>query len=129
MQAMTVDPTNADAFYLHGKATLRQVLTSPGQGLDQSGQRSLMQAIGSIERAIELRSDFGEAYLERGRIEARLRELDFAIDDERRAVQLLGDGSMAAADLGLTYVQRANVEGAKVNGDQDQISPIASLLK
>ena len=75
------NPSNPESHYQQGKALLRLVVTSPGGGMDQSGQASLLQAVKSLERAISLRTDYGDAYLERGRVLFRLRQVDYAIED------------------------------------------------
>ncbi|MCP4190894.1 MAG: tetratricopeptide repeat protein [Planctomycetaceae bacterium] len=120
-QAVAQDPTNPENLFQQGKALLRLVLTSPSQGADQAGQRSLILAIGSLDRAIELDPNNGEAYLERGRVLSRIRETEFAIEDLEKAVAMTGPSSAAAADLGLAYSQRANVESSKIDGDSQEI--------
>ncbi len=120
-QTVDQDPTNPEHYYQQGKALLRQVLTSAGGGADQSGQRNLMAAMSALTRAIDMKSDYGEAFLERGRVLSRIREATFAIDDLTVAVQLMGGTSQAAADLGLAYSARANQESTKADGDNQKI--------
>ena len=120
-QAIAQNPGDPQSLFLQAKALLRLVLTSPTQGNDQAGQRSLIQAITSLDRAIELDANNGEAYLERGRVLSRIRELDPSIEDLEKAVSILGENSQAAADLGLAFSQRANFESAKSDADDQQV--------
>ena len=120
-QAVAADASNLQALYLLGKARLRLVSSLPGAGRDEAGQRDLQSALESLKQAIELKSDFGEAYLERGRVLVRLGSLDFAVEDLERAVQLLGPGTVASVDLGSALLNRANQESADPNGSSDKI--------
>lgn len=81
------EPENAEAYYNVGKASLRLVVSSPG-GIDQGGQSQLLQGAQSLEQAIKLKPDYGAAYLERGRILFRLSDMDLAIKDSKKAVEL-----------------------------------------
>ncbi len=124
-QAISQDTSNAFGYYLLGKARLRLVITSPGGGRDESGQRDLALALTALTRSIELDPNFGEAYLERGRVLTRLRREDpgmkFAIADLEKATQLLGEGTIASAELGATVWQRANQESSRPGGDSQKI--------
>ena len=120
-QVVSLDSSNVQGLYLLGKARLRLVATSAGQGRDETGQRDLNSALASLKQAIDLKSDFGEAYLERGRVLMRLRQMDFAIEDLQRAQGLLGSESAASAELGSAFVQRANQESYKPQGSSETI--------
>ena len=120
-QASQANPSNPESQYQQGKALLRLVVTSPGGGMDQSGQASLLQAVKSLERAIALRSDYGDAYLERGRVLFRLRQIDYAVEDFQQAVRLLGPTSDASADLGVAYSFRATQESYRPVPEETKI--------
>ena len=124
-QAVSLDNANPNAFFLLGKARLRLVASSPGAGRDESGQRDLGMALSSLNQAIRLREDFGEAYLERGRVLSLLRRedpsLEFAVADLQRAVQLMGKGTEASAELASTLIQRATMESSRPDGSSEQI--------
>jgi tetratricopeptide (TPR) repeat protein len=124
-QAVGLDNSNPNAFFLLGKARLRLVANSPGGGRDESGQRDLGLALSSLNQAIRLRDDFGEAYLERGRVLSLLRRedpsLEFAMEDLQRAVQLMGMGTEASAELASTLLQRANMESSRTDGSSEEI--------
>ncbi len=120
-QAAQLNPASPEANYQQGKAPLRLVVTSPGGGMDQSGQASLLQAVKSLERAISLQADYGEAYLERGRVLFRLRQADYAIDDLQQAVRILGPSSEASADLGVAYAFRSSQESYRPSPDDTKI--------
>ncbi len=74
----------------------------------------------SLKQAIDLKSDFGEAYLERGRVLAQLRQLDFAVADLQLAVKSLGPGSIASADLGSALLKRGKPGICEPRGQQRQ---------
>ncbi len=120
-QAVAMDPNNPEVLYELSRATLLLTVTSPGQGMDQAGQRNLMQALQTLTHAIELKPEYGEAYLMRGRILARLQLYDDAIDDLQQAVRILGPTSAAAAELATAYGQRANMELAQPDGDTNKM--------
>jgi tetratricopeptide (TPR) repeat protein len=120
-QAAQLNPSNPDAYFLQGKALLRLVVTSPTGGMDQGGQASLLQAVKALERAIALRGDHGESYLERGRVLFRLRQIDYALQDFQQAVRLMGGSSDASSDLGVAYAFRATQESYQPLAQDSQI--------
>jgi tetratricopeptide (TPR) repeat protein len=120
-QAAQLNPSNPVPYYQQGKTLLRLAVTAPGGGMDQGAQTNLLQAVKSLERAIALRSDYGEAYLERGRVLFRLRQVDYAIQDFQEAVRLLGGSSDASADLGVAYSFRASQAAYQASVQEAQI--------
>jgi tetratricopeptide (TPR) repeat protein len=119
--ALQYDPTNPEANYLTGKATLLQVLTTPSAGTDQAAEAAFQSALQALSRAIESKPDYGEAYLDRGRVLLRLRQVSYALEDHLKAVELLGDSSQAPADLGFTYKAQASFEAANPVPDGKKI--------
>jgi tetratricopeptide (TPR) repeat protein len=122
MQARQYNASNAEVNYWLGKALLRQVVTQPGQGMDQAGQANLLQAVKSLKTAIDAQPNYGEAYLERGRVLFRLRLVDNAVEDLEKAVQIMGPTSEAAADLGIAYTVRATQETQQASPDDAKIT-------
>jgi tetratricopeptide (TPR) repeat protein len=119
--AVGADPTNPEAHYFNGRALLLQVLTSSSAGTDQAAESAFQMALGSFSKAIGLKPDYGEAYLDRGRVLLRLRQIDYAVEDQLKAVELMGASSEAAADLGFTYKARASFEAANPAPDSQKI--------
>lgn len=127
-----MNPSNPDAYFNLGKASLRLTVTSSMGGLDQGAQSQLLQGVQSLEQAITLKPDYGQAYLERGRILSRLSEMDFAIEDLQKAVEILGAESEASADLGVALNRRARDKASLPNVNADEVkadlqSSIASM--
>lgn len=119
--ALQANPGNPEANYLSGKASLRMIATANTGGLDQGAQATLLQGVAMLQRAIELKPNFGEAYLERGRILFRLGEMDFAIQDHEQATRILGPSSDAAADLGVALSRRAREKATGPSPDGEAI--------
>ena len=114
-------PDNPEAQYLTGRALLLLVMTSPGRGRDQGGQASLQNALDALTKAIELRSDYGEAYLDRGRVLLQLSDYSYSVQDLEKAVQFLGADSDATADLGFAYKARASREASRPSPNQSKV--------
>ncbi|MFC1757920.1 tetratricopeptide repeat protein [Planctomycetota bacterium] len=119
--AMQTMPSNPEAHYYFGRATFLQVITSPGGTNDPTSAAGLRSAMKSISKALELKPDYGEAYLDRGRILTRLRNVKLAVEDHEKSVQYLGDDSSAMGDLGLTYRSSGRSEAAKKDFDQNKV--------
>ena len=120
-EATQTMPTNAEAHYYFGRATFLQVITSPGGTNDPTSAAGLRSAMKSISKAIDLNPEYGEAYLDRGRILTRLRNVKLAVEDHEKSVQFLGDDSPAMGDLGLTYRSSGRSEAAKKDFDQQKV--------
>ena len=119
--ARQANPQSPEAAMLYGKALVRVAMRPAGMSGDQSGQAQLLQAVETLTRAIELKSDYGEAYLERGRALLQVLRIEFAVEDFQQAVEYLGPTSDASADLGTAYNMRAAQESAKVDSDANKI--------
>ncbi|MCA9212011.1 MAG: tetratricopeptide repeat protein [Planctomycetales bacterium] len=120
-EAVQVDPNNAEAHHYLGKANFLQVITSPGGGMDATSFAGFRAAMSSISKAIEVDPEYGEAYLDRGRVLIRMRNPKFAVQDHEKAVQFLGQDSDAMGDLAFTYRSSAKAEANKKDFDQAKV--------
>lgn len=114
-------PDDPEAHFNSGKAILRLVVTSSPGGIDQGGQSQLLQGAQSLQRAIELKPEYGDAYLERGRIMIRVGETDTAIEDFQKAVEFLGGESDASAELGKSLFRRAGEKSSALDLNVDEL--------
>ena len=119
-EAASAFPANPEAHHFLGRATMLQVITSPGGANDPTSAAGLRSALKSMSKAIELKPDYGQAYLDRGRALLRLRETKLAVEDHENAVRYMGEDSVAMGDLGLTYRSNARLEAAKKDYDQSK---------
>jgi|SRR5579862_2641308 len=99
--------------------------TDPGAAQDSydSGERGLKasrypQAILSFSRAVELKPDFTDAFLRRGRAHASLGETEAAIGDFTRAIQLRPGDSQTYIDRAEEYLELKNFQAAREDCDK-----------
>ena len=92
-----------------------------GQILGTARQESIEAAINSFDLALQIKEDYPEALFERGSALLQSGQLDDAIDDLKKAVELDANNPKSVAQLGFATIQRAGTESSRRNGQKELI--------
>ncbi len=118
--AVQTSPANPEYLFLRGKS-LNRLARTPSSAYSASGPAEFfMQAIASLDRAIEMREDYGEAYVERGDAQSAIGNFDESIADLSKALELDPDNSQIMAKLGFALIRRADTERTKHDADSNK---------
>lgn len=127
-RALEIDPTKAEYSYHRGLALLKLAAEDYAAGVDTAATR-LRAAVGAFDRAIAARDDYAPAYAQRGVARLDLGNVDKAIADLQRAVELEPDNAPHQHRLAVAHLQRAAQSTSRTPLEQrdDVRSAIAAL--
>jgi len=119
-QAVQMTPASAELQFLRGKsqARLAQELGSTG-GLTAANLFST--GLKALDRAIEHDGEFAEAYAERANVQVSMGEIDKAVEDLEKAVDLDPENEQYLARVAIFYNRRAETEDNGYEPDEEQI--------
>jgi len=103
--AVELRPGDPELLYSRGSALVRLGSQQRASGIATSVE-NLAAGLASLDRAIQVREDYPEAYFDRASVRTEFGQLDEAIDDMRKAAELDSENSEYLVGLGFAQLQQ-----------------------